>query len=220
MATECTPGRILEVGSGSGNFLDMRGLKERSVIRTDISRAPWLDVICDAQRLPFAAASFDNIVMVDVLHHIQWPVLFFAEAARVLRLGGRIICIEPAITAGSYLFFHFFHPEPVVTSADPLAEGAIDVERHPFESNQAIPSLLVGRNRRRFEERFPCLRIAGVQRFDFIAYPLSGGFRAWSAIPESMLALVQSFERRIERILGPLAAFRLLIVFEKIGSAR
>ena len=72
------PGTLLEVGGGSGN------LKQYfpAVVSMDIQEASWLDVVGDAQRLPFATRSFDNIVMVDVLHHIEWPVRFFREARR------------------------------------------------------------------------------------------------------------------------------------------
>jgi 2-polyprenyl-3-methyl-5-hydroxy-6-metoxy-1,4-benzoquinol methylase len=42
---------------------------------------------------------------VDVLHHLEFPVVFFREAARVLRPGGRVLMVEPAITWGSSFFY-------------------------------------------------------------------------------------------------------------------
>ena len=96
----CRPGLTVEIGGGIGN------LKERleHVIATDIQVAPWLDCVADAQRLPFASGRVANLVMVDVLHHLQCPLIFFREAARVLQDGGRVLMIEPAITWGSTLF--------------------------------------------------------------------------------------------------------------------
>src|SRR5438552_1826042 len=101
-------GRTIEIGGGIGN------LKRRltDVIATDIQSAPWLDCVADAQRLPFANACASNIVMVDVLHHLQFPVLFFREAARVLRPGGRVLMVEPAITWRSSSFDRLLHHEP------------------------------------------------------------------------------------------------------------
>jgi len=64
-----------------------------AVVSTDILPAPWLDALADAQRLPFAAASFDNIEMFDVLHHLDQPRMFLQEAERVLRRGGRIVMV-------------------------------------------------------------------------------------------------------------------------------
>ena len=113
------PGPILEIGGGSGNFK----LFAPDVISSDILPAPWLDLVCDAQRLPFADASFANIVMVDVLHHIENPLRFFQEALRVLRPNGRLIFCEPAITPLSGVFYRLFHDEPVDMSVNPLEIG-------------------------------------------------------------------------------------------------
>ena len=92
--------------------------------------------------------------MLDVLHHIPRPALFFDEAARVLKNGGRLVVIEPAITPGSYLVYRFFHPEPFDLSADPLRDAPLSSER-PYDSNQAIPTLVATRRRQAFQQRYP-----------------------------------------------------------------
>ena len=51
--------------------------------------------------------------MIDVLHHLHSPVLFFEEASKVLEVGGRIVLVEPAITRISSFFYKYFHSEPV-----------------------------------------------------------------------------------------------------------
>lgn len=205
------PGKSLEIGGGSGN------LKEYSsdVISTDIVPNAWLDAAADAQALPFANAIFANVVMVDVLHHIERPIRFLAEALRVLRPGGRLLMVEPAITPVSWLSYRFFHPEPVVMTADPLADGAAIQGREPFDANQAIPTLLFGRYRRRLEALFPALELIHFERFSFFAYPLSGGFRPWSLLPPGWGSRVIRMEDALAPMLGPLMAFRLLAVLEK-----
>src|SRR5215510_7314623 len=161
IAAACAPGLTIEIGGGIGN------LKQRltDVVATDVQFAPWLDCVADAQRLPFADACAANIVMVDVLHHLEFPLVFFREAARVLRPGGRVLMVEPAITWGSALFYRLFHHEPVRTSADVLGDGKPDPRRDPYDSNQAVPTLLATRERERFHRVFPALRIASVQWF-------------------------------------------------------
>lgn len=207
----CVPGITIEIGGGIGN------LKRRlpQVIATDIQHAAWLDCVADAQHLPFAAGMAANIVMVDVLHHVEFPVLFFREAERVLRSGGRIIMVEPAITWGSSLFYRFLHQEPVRTSADPLRVGSPDPDRDPYDSNQAIPTLIATRDRGRFEQLFPNLKISRVDWFALAVYPLSGGFKSWSLIPRALVGPALRAERAFEGLVGRFAGFRMMLVIGK-----
>jgi len=211
IAEACLPGLTIELGGGIGN------LKRRlpDVIASDIQPAPWLDCVADAQRLPLAPAVAANIVMVDVLHHLEFPVVFFREAERVLRPGGRVVMIEPAITWGSTLFYRLFHQEPVRTSADVMADGSPDPRRDPYDSNQAAPTLLATRARERFHQRFPALRIARVDWFSLAAYPLSGGFKRWSLVGEGAARRLLRIERAIEPTLGRFTAFRMMLIVEK-----
>jgi hypothetical protein len=122
--------------------------------------------------------------------------------------------VDPAITFGSALFYRIFHHEPVNMAADPLAERVPDPHRNPYDSNQAIPTLLVTRHREAFHARSPDLR-ADARWFAFLAYPLSGGFKTWSLITEPLARTILSYERKLERALGRHLGFRLLLVIEK-----
>lgn len=213
IAACCRPGRTLEIGGGIGNLKQ----KIDDVLATDVQFAPWLDCIADAQRLPFAAGSLDNIVMVDVLHHVQFPLMFFREADRVLRTHGRVIMVEPAITWLSTLFYRLLHPEPVIMSADPLISGSPDPKRDPYAANQAIPTLIATRDRMRFHRLFPHLRIVRTEWFSLAAYPLTGGFKPWSLLTERLARALLAAERRIEPLVGRAISFRMLLVIEKTG---
>jgi SAM-dependent methyltransferase len=204
-------GRSLEIGGGSGNLKEFA----TDVISTDIASTPWLDAVADAQSLPFPDSIFTNIIMVDVLHHIEQPRLFLAEAIRLLEPGGRIIMVEPAITFLSAPFYKWFHPEPVDMNADPLAEIIPDPDRAPFDSNQAIPTLLCGRDLMRVHQFFPELKLKTIEKFDFFAYPLSGGFRRWSLLPAWAAPGVLKIENLLSPLISSWGAFRMLAVFEK-----
>jgi SAM-dependent methyltransferase len=211
IAAACRGGLTIEIGGGIGNLKQRLG----EVVATDIQFAPWLDCVADAQRLPFADEAAANIVMVDVLHHLEFPIAFFREAARVLRPGGRAVMVEPAITWGSTLFYRLFHQEPVRTSAEVLMDGRPDPRRDPYASNQAIPTLIATRDRERFHRLFPMLRIASVEWFALAAYPLSGGFKPWSLVGAGLARQMLRIERALEPALGRLAAFRMLLIVEK-----
>jgi SAM-dependent methyltransferase len=214
MAEWCGPGPTLEIGAGSGNLRETLP----GVIASDIVPCPWLDAVVDAQALPFADRSLGNVLGVDVVHHIQYPRRFLGEIRRVLRPGGRLIVLEPAITPVSRLVFALGHPEPVDMGADPLADGTPDPSKDPMDSNQAIPTLLAGRHRSRLEKRFPDLRVVHSQILGLAAYPLSGGFRPWSLLPAVLVEPVLAIEERLAPRLGRLAGFRLLLVLERVGG--
>jgi len=215
IAAACRSGLTIEIGGGIGNLKQRLG----NVVTTDIQFASWLDCVADAQYLPFRGGAATNIVMVDVLHHIEFPAIFFRETERVLRPGGRLIMVEPAITWGSTLFYRLLHEEPVRTSADPLKEGIPNPDRNPYGANQAIPTLIATRDRDRFHKQFPNLRINRIHWFSFLVYPLSGGFEAWSLVPQRFAKAMLAIERRVEHVFGPLAAFRMILIIERIETA-
>lgn len=207
----CRPGVVVELGAGSGNFKESMP----RVLSTDIVTVPWLDAVVDAHALPFAAGTVDSIVGIDVVHHVQYPVRFLAEAERVLKPGGRVVVVEPAITPVSRVVFGLGHPEPIDMGADPLADGEIDRDKHPMDSNQALPTLLAGRHRARVERRLPELRLLRREHLSLAVYPLSGGFRPWNLMPPRLVDPLLRLEERLTPALGRLMGFRLLLVYER-----
>lgn len=212
MVSATVPGHILELGGGSGNFK----LFAPDAVSSDILSAPWLDVVCDAQRLPFSDQAFSNVVMIDVLHHVENPLRALRQACGVLRVGGRVIMCEPAITPLSGIFYRLFHEEPVDMSIDPLRDGSISTDHNPYDSNQAIPTLLVSRYQTALAAALPELALIQVDWFSFLAYPLSGGFQPWSLLPASLADPLLALEWRLRHIVGRLMAFRLLAVYERV----
>lgn len=99
---------VLDVGCGDGAFGVEAWSKGARVTGVDASqgmlkaaytraqaRGASIDLICgSANRLPFATASFDVVVMSTLLCTVHDPAAAISEAARVLRPGGRLIIGE------------------------------------------------------------------------------------------------------------------------------
>lgn len=97
------PGRALDVGAaGGGNceVLRSRGWKaiaaDYSAVATEIARERGLDALrADARDLPLSGDTFDLVIAMDVLEHIDEDNLASEEIARVLKPGGRAFITVP-----------------------------------------------------------------------------------------------------------------------------
>jgi ArsR family transcriptional regulator len=97
-------GDVLDVASGDGVLAELVADRSHTVTCADISatvlgaaRKRLLGTVnvrfclADMHRLPFAAASFDHVFAMHALPYAPEPQRAIAEAARVLRPGGRLI---------------------------------------------------------------------------------------------------------------------------------
>ena len=213
LLSACPSGRVLDIGGGSAHVKHYR----TDVISADILAFPGIDVVCDAHALPFAERSFCGIVMLDVLHHLERPIDFLREAARVLRPGGVLAMIEPGMTALSYPFYRYMHQEPAELGADPFRPANTRGDKDPWDSNQAIPTLLFARKPNTSEvlQRVPGLKLVATDWLSVIAYPLSGGFKPWCLVPTTLAGWLVRMEDRLPRVVRQRTAFRLFVVLER-----
>ena len=100
--------------------------------------------------LPFPDASFDAVVMKDLLEHVADPVAVVAESRRVLRPGGRVFASSP--DAQRWVWDDYTHRRPFTRKAFRLLfrDGGYTVERVGYESVMPGTSIVSARtgNRR------------------------------------------------------------------------
>jgi len=212
-------GISVEVGAGPG-FLKQA---LPGVLSTDLVWCPWLEVVADAQSLPFADSSVANTFGIDILHHLAVPMAFLLEAQRVLVPGGRLILVEPWVTPFSYFIYRFFHQEECDLSVLPwelMTEAQPPVEKKAFDGNQAIPYLLFGpRHRSQTLGLLPGLTPLAIEPFCLFAYLLSMGFKPRSFLPEFLYPAVSKIEKATSPLWRPVAALRVFLVLEKFPRA-
>lgn len=96
-------GMALDCGAGKRDFT------AEHLIQIDVMPYPNIDVLCDAQALPFRDASFDLVLSFAVLEHISNPFLAASEMVRVLKPGGTIYVHAPHIVTEHGYPSHFFN---------------------------------------------------------------------------------------------------------------
>lgn len=100
---------LLDIGTGTGRLLEVfaprvghalgidLSLEMLAVARVNLERAGLRHCSirrADMYQMPLAGASFDAVIIHQVLHYAERPAHVIAEAARVLRPGGRLVIVD------------------------------------------------------------------------------------------------------------------------------
>ncbi len=117
------PTAVLELGAGDFSFESVR--RQLSGTRwTKADFSPPGDVLCDFNRpdihLPFADASFDMVIVTELLEHLLWPHLLLRECHRILRGRGCLIVSVPNCVSLSYRLAWVFGRVPSCAAAGNL----------------------------------------------------------------------------------------------------
>lgn len=90
-------GRVLDIGCGPGNLFITNFIGSERGVGIDVFAYDGVqNIVADPTQLPFESGSFDTVTLIAVGGHIpqHLRVVEFAEFARVLRPGGRIVMTE------------------------------------------------------------------------------------------------------------------------------
>ena len=124
---------LLDIGTGTGRVLELVAPEVTSAIGIDLSRE-MLAVArhnldkdglrhcqvrhADMYQLPFAQERFDAVTLHMVLHYSERPAHVLAEAARVLKPGGRVVVVDFAPHGMTALLDQHAHRWPGFEDSD------------------------------------------------------------------------------------------------------
>jgi len=202
---EGAAGPVLELGGGGGFLKD----RVPDLISSEVFPCTGIDAVLDGQRLPFADAALQGIVMTDVLHHIPQSRRLFAEAARCVRTGGTIVMIEPWVTAWSQLVYGKLHHEPFrpeVTEWEFPSSGPLS------SANGALPWMIFRRDRDTFEHEFPEWEVESIKPMMPFRYLLSGGVSMRGLVPAWSFGLWRLVEAGLSPLMGLCAMFAQIVL--------
>ena len=90
---------VLDAGAGEGRYRPLFGGRRYVAVDLAVGDPAWdyrgVDVLADLTRLPFAPETFHHVLCTQTLEHLAEPRKFLAEAARVLRPGGKLHLTAP-----------------------------------------------------------------------------------------------------------------------------
>lgn len=204
------PGSVLEIGSGIG----MAREYFPGLVTSDVLATRFVDRAVSAYAVP--CEGWNNIIAVDMLHHLETPLDFLKSAAEALAPGGRLVLTEPAGTWGGRIFYKLFHHEPCepdeVCPPFQFAAGA-----DGSFANMGIGHALFGRERATVMTSLKKhgLTLARIRYRDLMAYPATGGFSHSALLPPFALRGLLAIERCLPQWLLRFLALRMIIVLQK-----
>jgi demethylmenaquinone methyltransferase/2-methoxy-6-polyprenyl-1,4-benzoquinol methylase len=164
LAAPSPGGRLLDIGAGTGGIAlaARKRFPRLAVVAADFTsemmavgrRAPGGRTVywcaADALALPFADASFDAVVSGYLVRNVASPQRLFAEQFRVLRPGGRVVCLDTTPPGGVLAPLIRFHFKRVIPFLGALIGGDRRAYTYLPESTRAFaaPEALAGKLRR------------------------------------------------------------------------
>src|SRR4030042_1376378 len=136
---DAVPGRRLDIGSGTGKFLHEMSARVGTAEGLDAdaraaqgARGRYGVCVhtCDLEQAQVPSCTFDAITLNHVLEHLPDPVAVLTECKRILKHGGRIVCVTPNADSWGHQRFrqnwrglepprhlHIFNPRNLATCA-------------------------------------------------------------------------------------------------------
>ncbi len=150
--------RLLDVGCGGAwlgdHFEDYTGIDvSPEAVEAARSRGRQVTLVDGDEPLPFDEASFDGVVLKDVLEHVANPVTLVREVRRVLRPGGRVFASSP--DAQRWVWDDYTHRRPFTRKSfrKLFEDQRMTVEQLGYESVMPGTGVLAGLTRRKRRPR-------------------------------------------------------------------
>lgn len=123
-------GSILNAGGG---FRPIHLPNASRVVNMDLSPMPGVDIVGDLETIPCPQETFDGILNVAVLEHVRRPWVVVREFHRVLKPGGKLLCVVPFFQPIHYVPTDYFRFTPDGIAS--LLEDAGFSLTHSFETH-------------------------------------------------------------------------------------
>jgi SAM-dependent methyltransferase len=199
-------GKRVEIGSGSSLLKTMLP----DIEQTDIVPCEGLDRVVDAMDMPYATGSLKAVFGIHCFHHFPDPYKFLSELARVSRIGGGAILIEPYFgPIASFVYERLFKDESFDKSASALME-----HRGPMSgANQALSYIVFKRDREKFDAMFPALELVVMKPIEnYLRYVVSGGVNFRQFLPDICIPILKGIETGLSPLKRWLALHHVIVI--------
>ena len=193
-------GLAVEIGAGLGYA--KRTIPE--LIITDVIQYPSVDMVVNAEKLPFKDNSIKFIGINNALHHIPNAEAFFYEVSRCLKPEGRISITDVHGGILSAFIYTYLHHEGFdrktknwqFSTKDPLKDA-----------NGALAWILFKRDLSLFQKKYPKLDVLFYQPHTPLMYWMAGGLKKWCLVDKRLYSIFNSVDKILIKIHSTFGCF-------------
>ena len=178
--------RVLDLGCGKGRFAAHLSRLGAEVVGLDLSMGMLAEAVgidrvrASARRLPFVDGTFDAVVAIEVIEHVESVEPVLDEARRVLKPGGYLAIVDKNL--GALDARRPWLPSLVLKRVDEARGLWMYPRGGPVSERWFRPGGLKRRLRRDFED----------VRVDFLLRPEEAGRLVFRAVPSARLMVLWS----------------------------
>ena len=201
---------ILEIGS-SGFIKDIiPNCITSNLVKNDV----MIDRKINIFNLGKKKETFSNIIMIDIFHHLKFPMVAIKNLNKALCKNGRVILVEPAMGLLPRIIYKIFHHEPNGFNINiNWNEKSVRLPKdNHFFAAQALTWRAFIRKELNYNKYF---NIKKINYFSDFAYLGSGGYSFKALYPEKLYSTIKRLDRLLTIISKFFFASRMIIVLEK-----
>ena len=203
----------IEIGAGVSFFKK----KYPEIVSTDVKKAENLDMVVDAQNMPFEQNSIHAIYGINCFHHFPNPDMFFKELIRVLEDGGGCILIDPFYgTVARRFYKKLFDSETFNMNQENWENDELGFMNG---ANQALSYIVFNRDKKKFETNYPSLEIVLQKPLNnYLRYLVSGGLNFKEILPSWISPVIKFIELLFIPLNSIFALHHVIVIRKKAAN--
>ena len=197
----------LEIGSGFGY------LKKyiKKLTTSDYPKNKFVDKEIDAYSMNYKI-KYDNIILIDVLHHFEHPKRALSQFYKTLNKDGQLIIADVHLGLLPKVIFKLFHHEPIeMKTKISLIEKKINSSK--YFANQSYYQRIILNNECQIRSKFYTLK--KVYQWSDFRYLFTGGFTNKQYLPDIILSLIHILDKKLFYLSPSIFSVRGVAILKK-----